>query len=102
MARKKPATTSGGNDIHTVSLDRLFGLTLVLDDDQRHNMVTAMKNPVIRYIIRRSAGPEHFATLANHRMPKLALACENQRLENAKHTGSVRSRYVCSQITACS
>lgn len=35
------------------------------------NMVTGMRNPLIRFIIKRSAGPEHFTTLADHLMPKL-------------------------------
>jgi len=35
------------------------------------NMVAGMKNPLIRPIIRRSAGPENMDTLENHLMPKL-------------------------------
>lgn len=35
------------------------------------NMVTGMKNPLIRFIIKRSAGPENFPTLDQHLMPKL-------------------------------
>lgn len=34
-------------------------------------LVAAMNNPLIRFIIRRSAKPEDFATLACHLMPKL-------------------------------
>jgi len=34
-------------------------------------LLGGMKSPLIRFIIRRSAGPEHFPTLANHLVPKL-------------------------------
>jgi hypothetical protein len=34
-------------------------------------LVAAMKNPLVRYIIRRSAGPEHSTTLKDHLVPKL-------------------------------
>ncbi|HWI65391.1 MAG TPA: nitroreductase family protein [Symbiobacteriaceae bacterium] len=36
------------------------------------NFMKAMGNPLIRFFIKRSAGPEHFPTLESHLVPKLA------------------------------
>ncbi|HYF95319.1 MAG TPA: nitroreductase family protein [Symbiobacteriaceae bacterium] len=35
-------------------------------------LLTGMKSPLIRFFIKRGAGPEHFPTLAEHLVPKLA------------------------------
>jgi len=36
------------------------------------NLMAGMRSPLIRYFIRRCAGPEHFPTLERHLVPKLA------------------------------